>query len=259
MDRLNGRTPDFASLTSLALTGYGHFTSMRVEDGRVRGLALHLERLARDCAELFAAELDLDLVRAYARQAVAGHSGALVCRVTVFDPQLELARPAAAGHPSVLVTTRPAGAMPPPPLRVLPVEYTRELPGVKHVALLGPLRARREAQLAGFDDALFHDASQLVSEGGTWNVGFVRGEEVVWPKAPALPGVTCALLQRSGHRHTEEPVTLQQARGAEAAFATNTAFGVRPLAAIGDTELRSGNPLLLQLQKEYAADPGEAL
>ena len=36
------------AIESLALTNYGHFTTMRVEDGRVRGLGMHLDRLVSE-------------------------------------------------------------------------------------------------------------------------------------------------------------------------------------------------------------------
>jgi hypothetical protein len=42
------------------------------------------------------------------------------------------------------------------------------MPLVNHVGLFGALHARRLAQLAGADDALFHDAADLVCEGPTW-------------------------------------------------------------------------------------------
>ena len=47
--QLNGVLPTMDQVKALALTNYGHFTSMLAEDGRVRGLSLHLQRLARDC------------------------------------------------------------------------------------------------------------------------------------------------------------------------------------------------------------------
>jgi hypothetical protein len=46
----------------------GHSTSMRVENGHVRGLALHLERLTHDCRALFSTDLDLDGVREMCRR-----------------------------------------------------------------------------------------------------------------------------------------------------------------------------------------------
>lgn len=59
MAELNGVpvTPD--ELKALALVNYGHFTSMRMDDQRIRGFSHHLERLVRDCRVLFGHELDL--------------------------------------------------------------------------------------------------------------------------------------------------------------------------------------------------------
>ncbi|WP_270890119.1 hypothetical protein [Streptomyces sp. DHE17-7] len=70
MIELDGRPAGEDALAALALTNYGHFTTLLVEDGRVRGLGLHLERLIRDCRLLFDTTLDPDRVRALARRAV---------------------------------------------------------------------------------------------------------------------------------------------------------------------------------------------
>ncbi len=51
--RLNGEVPTIDQVKTLALTNYGHFTSMLAEDGGVRGLSLHMQRLTRDCRLLF--------------------------------------------------------------------------------------------------------------------------------------------------------------------------------------------------------------
>jgi len=69
---LDGRTPDLDELSALALTGYACFTTMLVVDGRVRGLPLHLHRLAEDARTLFAADLDTDRVRELAARAAPG-------------------------------------------------------------------------------------------------------------------------------------------------------------------------------------------
>src|SRR5947207_14288315 len=155
MAELNGVPVTAEDLRALALVNYGHFTSMRVEDQQIRGLSHHLERLVRDCRTLFDVTLDRDLVRGYVRQALTARDGALIVRVTVFDPAADLGHPATTGQPSVLVTTRAAPELPLPPLRVQSGVYVRDLPTVKHVGLLGLLWQRRNAQLSGFDDALF--------------------------------------------------------------------------------------------------------
>lgn len=257
---LDGNPVTADELLPLALTNTGHFTSMRVsDDGSIRGLELHMERLARDCKTVWGADLDTERVRDYVRQGLDGQSGPCVARVTVYDPVVEMGHPADANEPHILVSVRGAGALPPTPLSAMSVPYERDLPEVKHVGLFGSLRARRTAQLAGFEDALFVGRDGLVSEGGTWNVGFIDQEDtVVWPQAPVLPGVTMALLQQHAE-HRVATVTLEQAKSMSAAFATNTSIGVRPLRVIDETELPVEHPVLSQLQETYLSLPGETL
>lgn len=257
---LNGQPADSGALRTLALTNYGHFTSMRVDDQHIRGLTRHLQRLVRDCRSVFGADLDPDRVRQYVRDAVGEETGAFVVRVTILDPGLELGRPVDADDPHVLVTHRPAGSLPPPPLRVQTTCYQRDLAQVKHTGLFGVLHQRRAAQLDGFDDALFvNPADSLVSEGGTWNVGFINETGgVVWPDADVLPGVTMALLQGL-HEHTVEPVPAGQLPYMQAAFAANTTIGVRAVSAIDDTELPTEHPTLGKLRDAFLALRGERL
>ncbi|WP_305787054.1 aminotransferase class IV [Symbioplanes lichenis] len=233
-----------AELRALALTNYGHFTTFRVEDGGVRGLSLHLERLARDCRALFGTTLDLDAVRAQVRREVAGAAPVTV-RVTVFDPALDIGRPVRAGQPRVLVTRRAAGPAP-GPLRVRTVAFERDAPEIKSVGLFPVLRLRRAAQIDGYDDALFVDRDGLISEGGTWNVGFIRSDRVVWPAAAYLRGVTMQLLP--GESIAVRRDDLSQF---DAAFATNAATGVRAVAAVDDVTYDVGHPSITALAAAY--------
>ena len=260
MVTLNGKPVSPDDLLPLALTNLGHFTSMRVDaDGRVRGLSLHMERLVKDCKIVWGADLESGRVRDHVRQGLDGRSGPCTVRVTIYDPKVDVGRRADADQPHIMVSVRGAGAMPPEPLRAMSVSYERDLPEVKHVGLFGSLHARRTAQLAGFGDALFVGRDGLVSEGSTWNVGFVdAAEAVVWPQAPVLPGVTMALLQQHAE-HRVTAVTPTQAKGMAAAFATNTSIGVRSLAAIDDTELPTEHPVSTRLRETFRSIPGEAL
>jgi len=252
-------SPD--QLRALALLNYGHFTSMRADAQRVRGLSHHLDRLASHCLQLFAADLDREWVRSLVRDAVASQgSESAVVRVTIFDPTMDLGRPwVERASPVVLVTTRPAGPAYPGPFRVRSVTYQRDLPEVKHIGLMGPLWQRRHAQRNGFDDALFSDRESFISEGPTWNVAFHDGGRLIWPQAPVLEGVTMRLLQQVHDQSVIRPVNLRDIPMMRAAFATNTTIGVRPIAAIDSVELPIDTEMLQFLRKEYEEIPPERI
>ncbi|WP_075334765.1 aminotransferase class IV family protein [Pseudonocardia sp. Ae717_Ps2] len=257
MTELNGRPATAAELQALALTNYGHYTAMRVDDGAVRGLTHHLERLVRDCRTVFGVDLDRGMVHGYIAQAIEGRSGSFNVRVTVYDPALEMGHPGDSANPQVLVTTRPTVALPAPPLRAGVAPYTREFPEAKHIGLFGALAHRRSAQLRGFDDVLFCDDAKQLSEGATWNVGFYDGENVIWPDAAVLPGITMTLLQQVHDDTVIRPVTLDEVGTMQAAFATNVTVGVRALAAIETVDFPTEHPIIEVLRDEFAEIPPE--
>ncbi|GAA2100572.1 aminotransferase class IV family protein [Streptomyces albiaxialis] len=260
MAYLDGVPIDPNDLQTLALTNLGHFTSMRVDNGSVRGLDLHLDRLVSNCRAVFDATLDPVHVRNLVRQAVAAETAeTFVVRVTIFDPKLSMGSPGADAHPKVMVTSRAIDAGTLPPLRVQTVRYQRDWPEIKHMGLFGQLAARRSAQRAGFDDALFVSPDDgHVTEGGTWNLGLVTGHGVVWPKGEVLPGVTMRLLQRA-HEFVTEPVGLEDLFGAQAVFATNTSIGVRPISAVDDVEFPVDHQVIEDLRRTYSTLPCDPL
>lgn len=261
MAELNGKPVTLDALQSLALTNYGHFTSMRMEDGTVRGLSLHLDRLVRDCRAVFGVELDREQTLNYIRKAVKGVTGVAGVRVTIFDPAIDMGHPSDAKDPHVLVNLRPAGAMPPPPLRAKTFTFSRDDAEVKHIGLHPQLKLRRDAQLAGFDDAVFVEPDGRISEGGTWNLGFVDREgTVIWPDAPVLPGTTMLLLQGlEAPKQKTAPVQLTDVPNMVAAFATNVSIGVRTVSALDDVQFPQDHPVLAALRDAYADIPGERL
>jgi branched-subunit amino acid aminotransferase/4-amino-4-deoxychorismate lyase len=260
MTSLNGEPAGPDQLEALALVNYGHFTSLQVENGGVRGLSHHLDRLVRDCHAVFSADLDREQVRSYIRDEVdrSGKSS-LGLRVTVFDPALDMGRPSRPATPSILVSVRPAAPASLPPLRIQAAPYLRELPSVKHIGLFGALTQRRDAQINGFDDALFIDHSGFISEGPTWNIGFHDGERVIWPSAETLPGVTMRLLKQVHDQTVTAPVHLRDVPQMRAAFATNVTIGVRPVALIDSVTLPVDADILKTLRAEYNEIPGEEI
>lgn len=257
---LDGAQAEAEQISALALTNYGHFTSMRVENRSVRGLSLHLDRLADDCRLLFDTELDRIRVRDLIRRAVSDFSEPIVIRVTIFDPGLDIGTLGARATPRVLITGRPPAPLPTTPLRLQSAPFSRELPEVKHVGLFSTLHHRRAAQRSGFDDVLLVGPDGLVSEVATSNIGIVRGDNIIWPEAPCLSGVTMRLVDGLlNGRTSRKPLTLKDFTRADAVFATNAAVGIRPVGAIDKfTWSSQPHPILLAIQEQYAslaADP----
>jgi len=261
---LNGRPVTVDELRALGLYNYGHFTSMRVDDMKVRGLGLHMDRLVRDSGKLFGTTVNPVHVRSLIRATAEKVSSPSIVRVTVFDSSGNLEHPGDAMELDVLVSVREAPAIASvSPLRVESVPYQREIPGVKHIGLFSSMYYRRAAQLRGFDDALFTDSRAQISEGATWNIGFFDGKHIVWPKADVLPGVTAALLKTvvasSGTPSIETIVQLSQVSETWAAFATNSSVGVRPIQSIDSVELLDDSSVIRNLQLQYSAITGDAL
>ncbi|MBB3049226.1 branched-subunit amino acid aminotransferase/4-amino-4-deoxychorismate lyase [Prauserella isguenensis] len=257
---LNGVAATIEQVKALALINYGHFTSMLVSDGGVRGLSLHLQRLKRDCRKLFGAELDTERVREYVRHALQGLDRPVTVRVTVYDPEMGLGTVGEDAQPQVLVTTREASLAEPAPWRLQAASYRRELPAVKHIGLFGAMHQRRQAQREGYDDVLFLNPDGTISEIATSNVGFIRDGQVIWPRSEWLPGTTMTLINQAleGPVSTES-LTLSDLPSMEAAFATNAATGIRPVAAIDATEWPTGHTMLQQLRDVYEGIPAETV
>jgi 4-amino-4-deoxychorismate lyase len=247
-------------LRTLAMVNYGHFTSMRVDRGRVRGLGRHLERLDRDARELFGRGVPAELVRERIREAVAGAEDAVYVKVNVFARDID--RNAADVEPAVLVTVRPLPPEP-GPARFATVRYERDLPHVKHVGTFGLFHEQRLAARRGFDDALFVNAAGEISEGSVSNVCFVDGDTLVWPSAPALPGVAMHLLREAlaarGIPVRTRPVRPDDLPSFRAAFASNALAPVQVIESIDGNGFAGDEDVRRLLIETYMDVPEEVI
>ena len=249
-------TPD--DLTHVALVNYGAYTSFRVEQGGVRGLDLHLARLEAEAIELFGEPVGEARLRELMRAAAAGRADCWL-RVSLFSPEIGPRTPDWRGRPRVMIAASP----PPAPLadsvRLQIQTYGRESPHLKHVATFGLIRARRGARTAGFDDALFVDAGDQVSEGTLWNIGFISGSDLIWPQAPMLAGVAQALVQRglvqTGLTGRVAPVHVDDLAQFDGAFICNSATPACAVAAIGDHAFATSPAIIDRLKAAWASNP----
>lgn len=259
----NGVPASAEDLRTLALRNYGHFTTLQVRGRCAQGFGLHLDRLQSATRELFAAALDPARVRADLRAALdAAGTGDATARITVFSRGFDLDDPARACAPDVLVALSPPATAGGAPLRVRSTVHVRALPHLKHVATLPLLHARRQARLAGFDDALLVDPAGRVCEGAIWNVGFWDGARVTWPQAPMLRGVTQQLLEAGlagqGIAQAREPVELGGLGRFTGAFAAYSR-GLHLLGQVDGQPFRDRDGLEAMLVRALASRPWEPL
>jgi branched-subunit amino acid aminotransferase/4-amino-4-deoxychorismate lyase len=257
---VDGRPATADDLRHPALVNFGHFTSMQVRRGRVRGLELHLRRLTGATRELFDTDLDPDLVRVYVRRALADVAAASV-RVNVFAPGTGTGAGAGTGTGdavSVLVAIRPPVEPPAMPQRLLSVPYQRPVPHLKHVGGFGQIYYGRVAARQGYDDALLTDPSGTISETGVANIGFFDGTGVGWPDAPCLAGITMQLLVDGGLPGRRRPVSLADLPTFAGAFVAN-ANGIAPVRGIDDLSLPVDDRLMRTVTERYDANPWELI
>ena len=258
---IDGRPAGLEDLGHQALINYGALTSFGVEEGGVRGLDRHLERLKVSALELFGEAVVEDRLRDQMRTALAGRDAWL--RISLFSSELSLRQPDRIGAPQVMISV----SAPPSPLphgvRLQSQVYAREAPHLKHVATMGLLRARRMARLAGFDDALFTDAEGQISEGSLWNVGFIEGETVVWPQALMLDGVAQALireaLDRAGSPQRTEVVRLSDLPRFDGAFLCNSATPAAEIAAVDDHVFTGATDAVQQIDALWRSQPRQKI
>lgn len=243
-------------LRTAAFFGYGHFTAMQVRDGRVRGLGLHLERLDSANRELFELPLDGGRVRELIRHALrsAGTSDASV--------RVQGLRPPGAAATTVMVTVRGPARMDPGPVGLKSVPYARTAPHLKRPGEFGQTYYGELTRRSGFDDALLTLPDGAVTEGAITNIGFWDGTSVIWPQAPALLGITMALLEQelpgAGVPSLRRPVNLNGLGAYRSAFVTNSQ-GMAPVARIDGTEFTVDEELMKRLAAAYEAAPLDIL
>ncbi|GIJ43210.1 hypothetical protein Val02_00960 [Virgisporangium aliadipatigenens] len=229
---------------------YGHFTAMQVRAGAVRGLALHLARLEGATRELFDTTLDAERVRGALWHAVRDTPDASA-GVYVYGPGPD------DDEPTVAVVVRPPVGSPGMRQRLQSVAYQRPVAHLKHLGGFAQVYFGRRAARNGFDDALLTGPDGVISEAAIANIAFLRGDEVVWPDAPHLPGITMQLIAPR-LRSRNEAVRLADLPTFDGAVVTNS-LGVGGVARIDDVRFPVDDVRLKALAAEYEAIPWDVL
>lgn len=251
---LDGRHLRTLDPALLRASSYGHFTSMQVRAGRVDALDLHFDRLDRSSREVFGQALPANRIRADLRAAL-DHSGSgdLSLRVNVF----------ATADLHLLIRVGPPvdpGTQPP---RLLAFQHERAVPHLKHTGTFDLVYYGRQAQLAGYDDAVFHTTSGEISEASIWNICFARGTTIAFPSAPVLPGIRQQTLQRGLASFDTTPIRLTDLPTYDAAYLTNSIDPALPVASITvstETTTYAPHPESAEvIATAYAAQPSQEI
>jgi para-aminobenzoate synthetase/4-amino-4-deoxychorismate lyase len=204
----------------------GVFTSLVVTDGRTRGLAAHLDRLAASVARLYQKDLPASLPADLARCLAGRPAGRL--RITV--------RPV--GGP-LQATVEVVPLTPPPDAVTLrPVTVSGGIGAHKYRdrRLLAALT--RQARLAPAEQLLLTDDTGELLETDRANLFAVADGVLLTPPADGrlLPGTTrAAIIQAardSGIKVGFKPLTLDQLQAASEVFVTNAVAGILPVTAV---------------------------
>ncbi len=237
------------------MQGRGLFETMRILQGRLAFFPDHAGRLRRSAAALALSLPSSDevLLERCARVIAANDLGEGVLKIVVFQ-DIE--------GTGELILTRQNPYRPEHYIRGFKLAVVRDgrrpgyLPGLKTLNYLGNSDARRAAQAAGCDDALFVDASGAVLEGATSNVFAVKEGKIFTPALACgiLPGVARATVLRlpAGGQAEQGVLTFPQLLEADEVFVTNAVLGVMPVARIEQRNYdQTRNPVTRTVQEAY--------
>jgi branched-subunit amino acid aminotransferase/4-amino-4-deoxychorismate lyase len=248
---INGHAAAVEQIWLLDMSTQSHFTAMQVRGRKTLGMDFHLARLDAASRELFGAGLEGSRVRGFIRHALADGAQDASVRVHVF-------RGGTADDISVMVSVRPPAAPAAGPQSLQAFEYQRPLAHIKHGQGFGQGYYGGLAAANGFDEALFTGAGGAISEGSITNIGFIDGETIAWPDAPALRGVMMQVLQRAldgaGVPWRYQPVRVADLASFGGAFVTNS-HGMAAVARIDKLSLPTDAGLLNTAAKLLAAAP----
>ena len=252
---VDGRPASLEQIWAMDLAHPTHFTAMQVRDGKTPGLGFHLTRLDAASQELFGVGLDGERVRGYIRHPLTGGPPDSSVRVHVFWSDAD-------DDVRVVVSVRPPASAPDRAQNLQSMRYQRPLAHIKHGGGFGQSYFGGLAHGNGFDEALFVGPDGAISEGSITNIGFIDGDSIVWPDAPALRGVMMQVLQRELTR-AQVPWRYDAVRLSDlespagpfaGAFVTNS-HGMAAVARIDDLTLPTESDLMRTAAELIRAAP----
>ncbi len=232
------------------LRGYSAFESLRTYNRRPFHLAEHLDRLYRS-AKL------MELAIPYTCDFVADIIHAVIERNTYKHAAIRIFVTGGESEDSIMPTGKPVLAVLITPLgerdmerfargyKLVTTNLQRLLPEAKTSTYISAIRALKQAERRGANDALFVNEQGHVLECTRRNFFVFRGDALVTPRTGILLGVTRnAVLDLARGRFPieERPILLDELQYAEEAFVTSSSKEITPVIQIDDWTIGNGKP-----------------
>lgn len=252
---------------SSVLRGDGVFEALRTFDGAPFALAEHLDRLAASARRMGLEIPSPELLAGWVREAAEPIGPGIVRIIVTRGDDVATSR-------SIVM----AQSVPevPAPFTVLPIAAPWHpagrqwnLAGVKTLSYAPNLDATRQAQSAGFSDALLTDDDGVILEGPTFSIAWLRDADLETPSLEL--GILASITRRQvldlaaemgvGVRTGRFPIT--RLDGATDLVAVSTVKQVTPIERCGTHrppstgfDLRLRDSFLAMVEVQLADDPG---
>jgi branched-chain amino acid aminotransferase len=232
------------------LRGYSVFESMRTYDRRPFHLDNHLDRLYHS-AEL------IEMAVPWPREHIAGVVQEIIARNTYRHAALRLLVTGGesedgilpSGSPKLIVMITPLGERDMERFargyKLITSSLQRVSPEAKTTNYIAAVRALKEAELRGANDALFVNEQGHVLEATRSNFFIFLGDTLVTPREGVLIGITRNVvleLARGRFAIEERPILMTELLAANEAFITSSSREITPVVQIDERMIGDGKP-----------------
>lgn len=208
------------------LRGYGIFDFFRAIDGQPIFIEDHLDRF-HNSARLMGLPIpeSRERLREIIHEIIRLHPHKLLGVKMIMTGGYSTDGYTPTDHPNLIVTAKPFEFKPADiGMKLMSMEYRREIPEIKTLNYIVPIRALQQMKAIGADDVLYHQNGKI-SESSRSNIFIVKNEKIITPVDGALFGVTRKHILNFAKNHfavEERDVSTQEYWEADEVFTTGS-------------------------------------
>lgn len=206
--------------------GYGIFDFFRAIEGQPIFIEDHLDRF-HNSARLMGLSIpeSRERLREIIHEIIRLHPHRLLGVKMILTGGYSVDGYTPAEHSNLIVTGKPFEFKPADVgMKLMSVEYRREIPEIKTLNYIVPIRALPQMKAMGADDVLYHQNGKI-SESSRSNIFIVKNEKIITPVDGALFGVTRKHILNFAKNHfaiEERDVSTQEYWEADEVFTTGS-------------------------------------